>query len=144
MSQLEDLLRNAVMGVGKAYGVAEKDLSEELAIASEAVRKVSSGLGTLRLRKAEEDAGGSTFSLSLLSEKNVQEIAVFYVSPNGYPIKVARSERSLMYDEYEAVLQSREEINHYFTQAVSTPDSRLVLRVAFLLRQQKDPADRSE
>ena len=137
MSQLEDLLRKSVIGMNEAYSIAEKDLYEEVVAASEAVVNVTSGIGRLELKKSSDEASGSIFTLSLVGQKTIYEVGAFALSANGYPIKAAPTERNCRMDIYEAVLNSRGEINEYLKNMMATPNSRLVLRVSYLLRQQE-------
>ncbi len=129
MSQLEDLLRKSVIGMNEAYNASEKELYEEVAAASEAVVNVTSGIGRLELQKSSDDASRSIFTLSLVGRKTIYEVGAFALSPNGYPIKAAPTERHCLINTYEAVLNSRGEISEYLKNMMATPNSRLVLRV---------------
>ena len=134
MSEFEESLKKSIYGVGEAYRTAEKDLYEEVAAASESVKRVTGGIASLALRKTKETSAGTEFELYVQHERSAQEVAVLYVDANGYPIKVAASDLYLVTGDYEDIFARREDIRKYLNNAASTPDSRLVLRIAYLLR----------
>ena len=69
---------------------------------------------------------------------------VFSVSSKGYPIRTGKSQSFIRgVGHYEASMDSREEIQVYLNDAVSTPDLPVVLRIEFVLRK-KDRCQRRE
>lgn len=134
MSEFEEALKRSVLGLGEAYLAAEKDLQDETALASESVKKITQGIAQLVLKKRGEDSDGTILELFLAAEKEVSSLAVFLISPKGYPIKAAANGDLLALGLNERVIETREHIRAYFNTMASSPDSRLVLRIASLLR----------
>lgn len=134
MSSFEETLKRAVFGVTEAYKIAENDLYDETAIASESVHKITDGLASLILDKEREGPTRTVFSLYLKSERGLDTVTYFSVLPNGYPIKVADTIGYLDIESYQQIIESRSDIRKYFDSLAANPSSRLVIRIAFLLR----------
>jgi hypothetical protein len=135
VSQFEEILRRSVVGLGESYRVAEADLYEETASASESVKNITEGLAHLVLQKSEDDAESTWVNLVVATQGEFYEIATFLLSPQGYPIKVGASQQTMsIMNKVEARLVNRDDIREYFTALASNNNSRLVLRVAYLMR----------
>ena len=93
------------------------------------------------LNKESESIEKTTYCLYLQAISEYYSIVCFVVSGSGYPIRAASSESAIMIGSYEAVLKSREDIQAYLAKAASTPDSRLVLRIASVLKLKKQAGE---
>ena len=135
MSQFEEILKRSVLGLGDSYRGAEADLYEETAAASESVKNITEGLTHLILQRSEDDAESTWINLVVATQGDFYEIATFLLSPQGYPIKVGASQQTMsIMSKVEARLVNRDDIREYFTTLASNNNSRLVLRIAYLLR----------
>ncbi|HYR77132.1 MAG TPA: hypothetical protein VEM96_14965 [Pyrinomonadaceae bacterium] len=134
MSAFEDLLKKAVLGLGESFESAKKDLFEETTALSESVERVTAGKGVLALRKTSENPEQTQYTLYVTGAHQVSEITTFFLSAKGYPIKVASEAVMATIDFFDTILSNREDIRKYYNQLASEANSRLVLRIAFLIR----------
>jgi hypothetical protein len=135
VSQFEEILKRSVLGLGDSYRIAEADLYEETAAASESVKNVTADLAHLELQKSEDDAECTWINLVVATQGEFYEIATFLLSPQGYPLKVGVSQQTMsVMNKFEARLVNRDDIREYFTTLASNNNSRLVLRIAYLIR----------
>ena len=132
MPSFEEILKKSVTGVSESRKAAEADLYEAVAIASESVEKIAAA--KLTLTQADDDADATWFNLVLETPTEFYEIASFRLSGNGYPIKAGRSIEALQRGRYEAAAKDKDELTGYFVRLAEDPNSRLVLRLVFLLR----------
>jgi hypothetical protein len=137
MSTFEESLKKAVIGLSESYETAEKDLFEETTIASESVERVTGGRAVLALRKGKATPEQTQYTLYVMGGHQMSEIATFAISASGYPIKVVSERVMLSIAVYDAVLENRKDIEKYYDQLASSPDSRLILRIAFLSRENR-------
>jgi hypothetical protein len=137
MSIFEESLKKAVMGLSQSYETAEKDLLEETTIASESVERVTGGRANLALRKGKATPEQTEYTLYVMGGHQLSEIATFVISATGYPIKVVSERVMVAISLYDAVLENKGDIKKYFDQLASSSDSRLILRIAFLNRENK-------
>ena len=138
MANFEELFRKTVLGLGKAYEIAQNDLFEEIDAASRSIEKISGGVARITLKKVYEDSTRVVITAHINMEKKITNFATFSLSPNGYPIGVAADAFDAKRDEFEIILDNREDIKNYLKEAASNPDSRLVLQVAFAMRQKSE------
>ena len=135
MSQFEEILKRSVLGLGDSYRVAEADLREETASVSDSVKNITGGLAYLVLQKSDDDAESTWINLVVATQGEFFELATFLLSPQGYPIKVGASQQTMaITGKIEARLVNRDDIKEYFNSLASNNNSRLVLRIAYLIR----------
>lgn len=137
MSMFEELLKETIRSLSDAYKLAENDLVEQTQLASEAVERVTRGIAKLALEKTSETTESTRFTLYVAGGDKLSEVTNFVIPMKGYPIKVASDATSARLRNYEAVLKTKDDLLTYFAQLASNGDSRLALRIAFLLRKAK-------
>ena len=142
MSSFEEALTVSVQGVDQGFRAAESDLRREVSTASDAVSKLTNQRARLELRKNYQRPSGTYFDMPMLFSKSNFDIAAFFISANGYPIRAGGSVRVLAGGEYEIEIPDAKALNKYFVDMASNPDSPLVLRMVLLLRQGGTTVDR--
>src|SRR6266704_3129032 len=100
MPTFEEALKASLQGLDSGFRVAEGDLRQECAAASEAVGRLTNRRAKLELQKLDERPSGVYFDLRLVFSNRFFQIAGFFVSAKGYPIKTGRSIELLMEGEY--------------------------------------------
>jgi hypothetical protein len=142
MSTFEESLKKTVLGIGQEYSRTVRDLVEETNSVSDSVHRVTNGLAQLLLKTDFTVTTGTYFSLNVKDTKTFSEVGAFFVKSNGYPVKVASSVIEAKGGIWETELYSRADIRKYFEDLASNSESRLTLRVAFLIRQEEDRPER--
>jgi hypothetical protein len=136
MTTFEEALKASVLGVEEGFRGAEADLRREVNTANEAVSRLTNQRAVLDLRKADERPSGTYFEMRMVfsQAKSYYEVAAFFLTSRGYPLKAGRSVSLLCEGEYEIEIPDAQELKKYFVTMASNPDSPLVLRIALLLR----------
>ena len=124
MSNFQTVLQETLKGINKAFQVADADLHEEVAVASKAVANVTDGKGALELVVIGEDESGLSYNLMLTTEEKKLQLGSFHVPRKGYPIITSHG-----------AIPARQELAGLFANMATNPDSPLVTKLAFLLRQ---------
>jgi hypothetical protein len=137
------MLKKSVTGVSESRQVADKDLDGEIDSASEAVQRITNGIASLMAQTYPDEEDGGFVDLVLATKRMKYDIATFLVAPNGYPVKVGSSKVAIEQGRYYESLRTREELKKYFIKLASNDSSRLVLRIAQILRTAKS-ADQEE
>jgi hypothetical protein len=138
MSSFEDALRQAVSGIEKGLQEAEADLLAAVVPAAQDVERISNGAAKLQLVPVSDDPeDGKLFDLVLSRRKGqgYWGVAAFLLSPRGYPVKAGRTSVYLKMNNFEALIQNKDGLAKYLLELASNRDSALVLRLAFLMRQ---------
>jgi len=142
MSSFEESLKNTIRGLGEEYSRTVQDLVDETNAASDAVNRITNGMAQMTLSTELKASTGTDFALNLKNAKSFSEISGFFVKSNGYPIKVASSVSEARAGLWEEDLYSRDDLKSYYLSLAANPESRLALRLAFLLRQEEDQPER--
>jgi hypothetical protein len=138
MPNFEDALRANLLGMNAKLEAVDNDLHQEVAFASEGVKRVTSGKLQLLLEPLSENDEGIRYNLLLCDETHdySDSVATFEVRVNGYPIRAAPGSRyhQVIFLGKWTEINDRKGLADYFSQMASNPDSALVQKIAFLIR----------
>ena len=140
MPSLEDALSATLLGINRDFERADRDLHEEVNLASQVLQRLSNGLASLELVKVEESERGMVYMLRLLGEGYGEEIGAFRVPARGYPLIAAGSRGSIA--NQSPNLDDRAALSAYFAGMGSNPDSPLVVKAAYLMRRKPPEVQR--
>jgi hypothetical protein len=139
MADFESLLKQSLSGATDAYQAALLDLNEEVAQLGQAVSNVTHLPYSLKLERISERFDGTAFDLCMGSEQDKFSVCAFFLPSRGYPISVGVTvtPHGVLGGAIKP-LNNKGELTQFLSDLVSNPDSPLVLRIAFFLRQLKD------
>ena len=135
MPSLEDALSATLLGMNREFERADRDLHEEVNLASQVLQRLSSGLASLELLKVQESEDGIVYRLRLRGEDYGEDIGAIRVPAKGYPLIAAGSWASIAIQSPN--LEDRAALSAYFAAMGSNPDSPLVVKTAYLMRRKK-------
>ncbi len=139
MSDLTELIRNALKERDSATATASADLHEVTRRFSEAITATTNGAATLALEALDPSEtavgkGADPFALLLCWNQDERIVRVAELGPNGYPIKFFpavtawRERSSLAGDAHD-----RPSLEKYFRDLVSARDSDVVGLLRFII-----------
>ncbi len=130
MSTFEEALKTSLLGVNEAFKLADADLHQEVAAASQALAQLSGGIAVLELITLFENAQGIAYNLTVKSGgSNILHVAQLLVPAKGYPVTLQQPPGKH--------LKTRQEIGAFLAEMAANPDSPLIQHLAFLMRRAK-------
>lgn len=153
MVDFDNALEKALVGATAAFKEADEDLHHVVVQASQSVARITNGTLELGLDRLDEDFQGTTYALQLAKAgaQNPTDLGLYRVQTRGYPIlfgppadslaKIMKGDVSMHFKKDAKAIHNRDLLLEHFLQLLSSPDSPLVINIAFAIRKQSHDQD---
>ena len=141
MQDFNDILRRSLSIVTDGYEKARGDINDVVGLIRGAIKENIGDNFSLELAEAKTDIKGSTFNIYLDTDiydlsASIVPVVDIRIPGGGYPVELGDFNKSLqVFHSRDEVLCSRIDVEQFFAQQLSDPDSSLIQSIGFALRQ---------
>lgn len=140
MTDFNEILRKSLSIVNDGYQQAVDNIKEVVSNLSDSIKANAGEDFSLEIGEISSDLKGATFRIFLDTDVNDVEASTMNIIDlripvGGYPVQLGTFTKSIQsFKAAEQVLNNKSDIEQYFAQQLSEPDSRLIQAIGFAVR----------